>query len=151
VLRLVRFKGSNQVSLASPIMSRFHLGRRSLATALAAGSVVLVLPGAASAKSFVFTVNTSADSHDATPGNRICANSSGRCSLRAAIEESNTLPAGTSVTVTVPAGTYQLSLGALAIAHNAITIKGAGAANTTVRQSGSGAAVPARPVRGVGS
>src|SRR5437762_8355578 len=36
-----------------------------------------------------FTVNTQADTHDANPGNGVCADDAGRCSLRAAIEESN--------------------------------------------------------------
>jgi CSLREA domain-containing protein len=36
-----------------------------------------------------FTVNTRADTHDANPGDGKCADSAGRCSLRAAIEESN--------------------------------------------------------------
>lgn len=36
-----------------------------------------------------FTVNSTGDTPDATPGNDICADSAGMCTLRAAIEESN--------------------------------------------------------------
>src|SRR5438067_2751993 len=38
-----------------------------------------------------FSVNSSADTHDAAPGNNSCADSGGFCSLRAAIEEDNAL------------------------------------------------------------
>jgi CSLREA domain-containing protein len=37
----------------------------------------------------VFTVNTTTDLHDALPGDGLCADSNGLCSLRAAIEEAN--------------------------------------------------------------
>lgn len=126
-------------------MFRFGFASRSLvtSTAVAACLVGLAFPGAANAASFSFTVNTTTDSHDATPGNGLCADSSGLCSLRAAIEESNALPAGTTVTVTVPAGNYKLKLGALAVTHNTITINGVGPASTIVRQTGSGAVVSA--------
>jgi CSLREA domain-containing protein len=68
-----------------------------------------VLPPA----SVTFTVNTTTDTHDATPtpGNPICSDSVGNCSLRAAMEEANAL--GTAVAVIVPAGTYNLTIGAL--------------------------------------
>lgn len=56
----------------------------------------------------VFVVNTTADTQDATPGDGICADSLGACSLRAAITEANAL-AGTD-TITVPAGTYITTL-----------------------------------------
>ena len=46
-----------------------------------------VLPAAA----VTFTVNTTTDTHDATPGDGICADSLGHCSLRAAIEEADAL------------------------------------------------------------
>jgi CSLREA domain-containing protein len=124
-------------------MFRFGYARRSW-VALAVGAVCLsglALPGGADAASFSFTVNTTTDSHDASPGDGVCADSSGMCSLRAAIEESNALPAGTTVAVAVPTGAYKLARGALAVTHNRIAINGAAAANTIVRQRGSGAVV----------
>ncbi len=38
-----------------------------------------------------FSVNSSADTSDADPGNGVCANSSGQCTLRAAMEEAGSL------------------------------------------------------------
>jgi CSLREA domain-containing protein len=55
-----------------------------------------------------FTVNEHTDSVDANPGNGICADASGKCSLRAAIQEADAL--NTPVTVNVPAGTYTLTI-----------------------------------------
>jgi CSLREA domain-containing protein len=43
----------------------------------------------AAAITSVFTVNSTADTADATPGNGVCADSAGRCTLRAAMTESN--------------------------------------------------------------
>lgn len=55
-----------------------------------------------------FTVNTVNDTVDVSPGDGVCADSSGQCSLRAAIMEGNAL--GGEHSVTVPAGTYALSI-----------------------------------------
>jgi CSLREA domain-containing protein len=54
-----------------------------------------------------FVVNTGADTSDANPGNGACADSTGHCSLRAAIEEGNALMGATrlsphTITFTVP-------------------------------------------------
>ena len=55
-----------------------------------------------------FTVNTTADTVDATPGDQACADSTGKCSLRAAVMEAD---ADTGlVQINVPAGTYALSI-----------------------------------------
>src|SRR3954469_8694828 len=50
-----------------------------------------------------FTVNSTLDEVDANPGNGICASAAGRCTLRAAIMETN-LQSGRH-TINVPAGT----------------------------------------------
>ncbi len=55
-----------------------------------------------------FTVNSNLDTADADPGDGIAADSLGRATLRAAIQEANALPG--IDTITVPAGTYQLTL-----------------------------------------
>ena len=79
-----------------------------------------------------FTVTTTNDTTDASAGNGICADASGDCSLRAAIEEANAL-AGAD-TITVPAGTYTLTLGSqLPVVTTDITINGNGAANTIIQ------------------
>jgi len=65
------------------------------------------LPPAYSAISF--SVNTTVDAVDASPGDGLCATASGQCSLRAAIQETNAQP-GTD-DIHVPTGTYQLTIG----------------------------------------
>jgi len=55
-----------------------------------------------------FTVNTTADTEDANPGDGVCADSSGNCSLRAAIMEANALP-GPDTIVLQSGQTYTLS------------------------------------------
>jgi CSLREA domain-containing protein len=86
-----------------------------------------------------FTVNTTADTDDANPGNTVCADSSGKCSLRAAITEANALVGAD--TITLPAGTYTLTIGGTGENANAtgdlditgdLTINGSGPTNTTI-------------------
>ncbi|BCW93141.1 MAG: hypothetical protein KatS3mg007_1035 [Thermoanaerobaculum sp.] len=60
-------------------------------------------------KAATFTVTTTADTVDANPGDSACADSSGNCSLRAAVMEANAL--GGSHTIVLQMGqTYTLSL-----------------------------------------
>jgi uncharacterized membrane protein len=83
-----------------------------------------------------FTVNTTADSVDIAPGDGVCADANGNCSVRAAVMEANARRSG--VTITIPAGTYQLTLpptsndehgGDLDLKAN-MTIRGAGQEQT---------------------
>ncbi|TLN05345.1 CSLREA domain-containing protein, partial [bacterium] len=110
-----------------------------LLTALMAALAILLalmLPTQAVQAAGPFTVTTTADSHDAAPGNGVCANAGGFCSLRAAIEEANA--SVTPTTITLPAGTYNLTLGVLDVAPNGnrtIVITGAGPANTIIQQT----------------
>lgn len=92
----------------------------------------------------IFVVNTTNDTQDEAPGNGVCADSSGNCSLRAAITEANALAGGD--TITLPAGTYTITLTGPSENANAsgdfdlnseITINGAGAANTIVQAAAS--------------
>ncbi len=55
-----------------------------------------------------FAVNSTADAVDANPGDGVCDDGAGRCTLRAAIQETNALPGAD--TITLPAGTYTLSI-----------------------------------------
>lgn len=56
-----------------------------------------------------FTVDTTADTVDANPGDGVCADSNGKCSLRAAVMEANAL-GGNPHTIVLQAGqTYTLS------------------------------------------
>lgn len=65
--------------------------------------------GTSAAESRAFTVDSAADTIDAVPGDGSCAETSGSCSLRAAIQESN---AGNGpATIILPAGVYEIGLG----------------------------------------
>jgi CSLREA domain-containing protein len=66
-------------------------------------------PSYATISSYTFNVNTFTDSVDTNPGDGICDNGSGACSLRAAIMEANALSPA-NVTINVPAGTYNLTI-----------------------------------------
>ena len=87
-----------------------------------------------------FVVVTTADTQDATPGDGVCADAGGLCSLRAAITEANA--AAAADIITLPAGTYTLSLVGANEDNNAggdldirssLTINGAGAATTIIQ------------------
>ena len=112
---------------------------RSVAVLVAGAALWCLAPTAvASAHStkFVFQVDSTADAHDASPGDGVCATSFDTCTLRAALEEADTLPAGSTIKVDVPAGTYGLTLGSLEATANEVTISGAGRAATVVTAGG---------------
>jgi CSLREA domain-containing protein len=110
-----------------------------LATGLALGVVPVHVAHAAT-----FTVNSTADAVDANPGDGVCVTAAGKCTLRAAIMESNALPGDD--TITLPTGTYTLTIpgtgedaaatGDLDITGN-LTINGADAATTIIDGNGS--------------
>lgn len=75
-----------------------------------------------------FNVNTTSDSSDTNPGNGICADTTGKCSLRAAIEEGSVL--NNNSLVKVPAGRYPLTIGPISI-KGSVVIRGADR-NTTI-------------------
>ncbi len=108
---------------------------RSVTAAVAAAFVLTITTPALAAQ---FTVNSTTDAVDATPGNGVCATAAGACTLRAAIQEANAL-AGSDA-VTLPAGQFALTRGGddetavagdLDITGNT-TIAGAGARNTVI-------------------
>ncbi len=79
--------------------------KRSLLLTIA---LAVLLWFAGTAVGATFTVNTTADTVDANPGDGTCADSSGACSLRAAIMEANAL--GGSHTIVLQSGqTYTLT------------------------------------------
>ena len=78
-----------------------------------------------------FTVNTTNDTDAANPLSGQCADASGQCSIRAALDVANTLQQ--TVTITIPAATYQLTVGILDVTDPAgVQFLGAAAASTTV-------------------
>jgi CSLREA domain-containing protein len=105
-----------------------------------------------------FTVSSTADVVDATPGDGICETAAGNgiCTLRAAIQEAGALPGAN--TIIVPAGTYFLSatpaclyklagdpavltqnMSALCV-RGTVTISGAGSNATIIDAGGAGGA-----------
>ena len=92
------------------------------------------------AASLRFTVTTTADAHNAHPGSGRCADSAGRCTLRAAVEAADASPAGSQAIIVMPAGRYRLALGSLAVgagsAPKRITIDGAGPGHTVISAGG---------------
>ena len=86
-------------------------GRRRLLIAISVAAVAWGLPPSEAAGA-TFTVNSTADQVDATPGDGRCSIGRTRvitCTLRAAIMEANAL-AGVSHTIVLPAGTYTLTI-----------------------------------------
>ena len=79
-----------------------------LLAAVVAVFAVLFPVAASSTVDRTFTVTTTADTNDATPGDGVCADGTGACSLRAAVEEANSL--GGTTAVTLPAGTFTYTL-----------------------------------------
>lgn len=86
---------------------RRSLFTRHLLVAFVLAAVVPFAAPAAPAHAATFAVDTTADTSDANPGNGVCADAAGDCSVRAAIEESNALPGMDSVSI--PGDTYLLA------------------------------------------
>lgn len=83
--------------------------------------------------STAFVVNNSGDTNDANIGDNICADSSGNCTLRAAIQQAN-VTAGTddiSFALVSPA-TINLTIGELLVTDS-VNITGLEARNLTVK------------------
>ncbi len=90
---------------------------------------------AAAPINYVFTVNSTADTHDATPGDNLCADSAGNCTLRAAVEEANLTIVGDVIKFSLPLpNEISLTLGQIAIV-NTLEIVGPGARQLTVQRS----------------
>jgi CSLREA domain-containing protein len=96
------------------------------------------------AASLTFTVTSTADA-DAHPGDGVCATSVGKCTLRAAIQEANAQPGGTSIGIVVPAGTYTLTLSTLQLTANRITLSGA-LSSTTINGNNNGSVLAISPM-----
>ena len=91
-----------------------------------------------------FSVNSTADAVDAAPGDGVCDDGAGNCTVRAAIGEANSLVGPD--TITVPAGIYTLTSGTrLDISLSPLTINGAGSDQTFIQAAES----PASATSGV--
>jgi CSLREA domain-containing protein len=102
-----------------------------LSCALLASLPALAAPAArASAATLSFTVTSTADAPDAHPGDGVCAAAGGACTLRAAVDEANAQPEGSIISVSIPQGSYTLTLGQLTLSRNTVALKGARAGQT---------------------
>src|SRR5262245_36381327 len=92
-------------------------------------------PRAGIAHAATFVVNSTIDATDATPGDGVCESAPGNgvCTLRAAVQEANTL-AGPD-TVDVPGGVYPLLSGEVYV-NDDLTVTGAGASATIIDGGG---------------
>ncbi|MGA1368755.1 MAG: beta strand repeat-containing protein, partial [Blastocatellia bacterium] len=77
-----------------------------------------------------YTVNSLADTPDANPGDGLCANTSGACTLRAAITEANATAAADTINFSVTGEIAILT--ALPDLEQSVTIEGPGARNLTI-------------------
>ena len=123
-------------------MSRGNLKKQSFIF-ITFGVLSLFSLGINQAYSAVFNVNSTADTVDAIPGDGICADAVGNCTLRAAIQEAYSLSGAD--TINLPAGTYTLAIsgtgeddaatGDLDI-NGPLTISGADMASTIIDGAG---------------
>jgi CSLREA domain-containing protein len=88
------------------------------------------------ASAATFTVNSLGDAADITPGDGACADPAGACTLRAAIQEANSLPGDDAITFSVT-GTINLT-GALAPLTTNVAISGPGSGLLTLRRDTGG-------------
>ena len=124
-------------------------GVRTAATVAMLAAVSLAGAGAQAAHAASFAVDSTADAVDVRPGDRLCRTAAATCTLRAALQEANATDGAD--TVVVPPGRYGLASvpfpeagfpferdagnGDLDIT-DALTIRGAGARETTVDGGG---------------
>lgn len=83
----------------------------------------------------LFTVNDTGDSTDTSPGDNICANANGQCTLRAAVVESNAGTQRNAIIFNLPQpAVINLTLGELTVTKG-LDIVGPGARRLTVQRS----------------
>src|SRR5215216_5850060 len=99
-------------------------------------TVLFFLPDRTSRAAATFTVNSLADTQDIVQGNGICADAGGLCTLRAALQEANTLPGTDTINFSVT-GTINLT-GVLPNIATNVNINGPGSALLTVRRDTGG-------------
>ncbi|HKQ07545.1 MAG TPA: C25 family cysteine peptidase [Blastocatellia bacterium] len=89
----------------------------------------------------IFTVNSTGDQADLTPGDGVCLTANGDCTLRAAIEETNALAGADTINFNIGAGTPSITPAtALPSITDKLTIDGNSGGATRVQINGSGVA-----------
>lgn len=113
------------------VRKQFHIGHLFLVLLVQVFVIVLILGiYSRNVKSDeTFTVNSTVDAPDANPGDGVCADSDGQCTIRAAIYESWAL--GGTETINIPADTYILTTDALDVSTT-VNIVGEDARTTII-------------------
>lgn len=125
---------------ASPMGPRAARQRAVWACAWAVCAGLSISPSTAFA---IFTVDTTEDQADVTPGDGRCAAISGRCTLRAALEEANARAGRNRVDLL--SGRYVLSLGELEITDD-LVLSGYDPLNTVIDANRRSRVLAIRPV-----
>ena len=85
-----------------------YIGPARLALLAAAVALSAFLGSSSPVLGASFTVDATHDAVDASPGDGVCADAGGACTLRAAVMETNALPGADEISL--PTGTYALSI-----------------------------------------
>ena len=114
-----------------------HTCIRVAATFLSLILIAVIIPQLLTTRAAVtFTVNSLLDTPDVTPGDGICANANGACTLRAAIQEANSFSGDDTINFSVT-GTIDLT-GPLPVLSSNVNINGPGSGLLTVRRNTGG-------------
>jgi len=97
---------------------------------------LFLLPNRVSRAAGTFTVNSLADTPDAVPGNGICADAGGLCTLRAALQEANAFAGDDTINFSVT-GAINLTSALPTVSSN-INMNGPGSSSLTVRRDTGG-------------
>lgn len=79
------------MKIISPAESVYVHATRTAVIVVIALTVLFLVSDRISRAATTFTVNSLADTPDANPGNGVCADAVGACTLRAAIQESHSI------------------------------------------------------------
>jgi uncharacterized repeat protein (TIGR01451 family) len=104
--------------------SLFSQGLRPLPTAILLAGLDTTITLVPEAHAATFDVNDTGDVGDANPGDGVCDDGSGKCTLRAAIEEANALAGSDTINLHAP-GPYNLTAGELTVSSE-ISLNGNG-------------------------
>jgi CSLREA domain-containing protein len=113
----------------------FMKARHLLTFALAILLLCWVPANSQDVNGLLFTVNSTADTRDAFTGDRICADENGRCTLRAAVEETNSNATRDAIIFDLPQpSVIELTFGELFLVQS-LDILGPGARRLTIQRA----------------
>lgn len=126
--------------IGNPLVLSMRLGPPALPDLVSAGGDVGGVTITPPALAATFVVNSTGDTADAVPGDGLCADPGGQCSLRAAIEEANASAGADSITFNLGSGTPTIQpLAPLPAITQPLTIDGTTGGATRVELNGAAA------------